>query len=213
MEFEKLVERIDITRVRIEALLDGASMIHVASARREDGAHALATGLAYSFAATGQTTILIETPSDAASKSARNTLLASDVFAKIRPGKDGEPARLRLSDVGARSVADLKELFAKLRGRFAIAITSNSLAENGGAVGLAALSDVVLISVKKNRTNRGADRELSDALKGMNAPIMGVIMVDHDIDATVGSLRGNETRATGDEVGAVRLERAGARAS
>ena len=213
MEFDKLVERIDITRVRIEALLDGASMIHVASARLEDGAHALATVLAYSFASTGQATLLIEPASDPSSKIARNSSLPSDVFAKIRPGKDGEPDRLRLNDVGARSVADLKELFAKLRGRFAIAITSNSLAENGGAVGLAALSDVVLISVKKNRTNRGADRQLSEALKGMNAPVMGVVMVDHDIDKAVESLRRNETRAAGDEVGAVRLERAGVRAS
>lgn len=214
MEFDKLVERIDITRARIEAHISGAAMVHIASTRVEDGAHALATVLAYSFAKTGQPTLLVESVPDTASgTAARGGSFAGDVFSKIRAGKDGAPDRLLVGDLGSRSVNDIKELFAKLRTRFAVAITSNSLAENGGAVGLAALSDIVVISVKKNRTSRAADRQLSDALRGMNAPVMGVVMVDRDLEKGVESLLRSEPRAVADDLGAVRLERAGVRAS
>lgn len=188
LNLSKLIDRIDITRSRIEAQVQGAAIIHVASARLDDCAHTLAAVLAYSFRRTGQTTLLVESVAAKAGKPGSRGS-SDDLFARIRPGIEGEPDRLDVGNIGAWSAADIKALYALLRSRYAITITAHSLAEQGGALGLATHSDVVIVSVKTNRGACAEDRQLNDALRASNAPIMGVVMLDNDAERTLSTLK------------------------
>jgi hypothetical protein len=181
MALEDLIERVEITRSRIESQLTGASVINVASARADDGASALATVLAHSFARAGYPTLLLEgrgVPPQP--QFASTSLVEGDVLSKVRLARQGGPDALRLDALGARSVAETKRAYAMLRDRYAISVSSHSLAKNPGMIGLASLADVVLISFRKGRSPRDEDRVLAELLRGSSAPVLGVVMMEPD---------------------------------
>jgi len=175
---QDLIDRVEATRARIETQIGSTAVVNVASAHFDDGGRELAQLLAHSFTRSGYSTLLVEPRSSADVNYGASAVKDIDVLSKVRPARKGLPDVLRLDDVGVRSVSEVKDLYASIRSKYQVSITSQSFKQNPGLSGLAALADVTLISIKSGRGAKSGDRELSEMLRASNAPVLGVVLVD-----------------------------------
>ncbi|MBD5655133.1 MAG: hypothetical protein IAI50_08110 [Candidatus Eremiobacteraeota bacterium] len=175
---QDLIDRVESTRARIESQIGANAVVNIASAHFDDGGRELASLLAHSFTRSGYTTLLVEPRSSADVNYGVSAVKEIDVLSKIRPARQGVPDILRLDDVGVRSVNEVKDLYASLKSKYQVAITSQSFKQNPGLLGLASMADVTLVSIKAGRGAKSADRELNDLLRASQAPVLGVVLVD-----------------------------------
>jgi hypothetical protein len=130
-----------------------------------------------------------------------------DILSKIRPARQGVPDSLRLDDVGVRSLAEVRDLYAALRTRYQITITSHSLKANPGLMSLASAADIALISFKAGRAAKNEDRELAEMLRSSNAAVLGLVLMEPAALETMAAMQHNELMLVHSEQDAATVRR------
>jgi hypothetical protein len=165
---QDILEKLSITRTRIEAAARGPAVVTVTSAQATDGTNLLAYGLAQSLAAVGRGVLLVRSEVTPSAPEGRTR--------SIRAAKSGEPSILDLSD--AYSFDAAQAAFAEFRNRYAFTIVDAAVAlRNGSALSLVGAADFVLVAVEHGRPSRDADRELASALRSAHANTLGVVTI------------------------------------
>jgi hypothetical protein len=167
---QDIVERLSVTRTRIEAAASGGpAVVAVTSARGTDGTNLLAHGLAQSLAAVGRGVLLV--------RSDPKPAVVENRWRSIRVGKSGEPSLLDLVD--SYSFEAAQAAFAEFRQRYAFTIVDAALPlRSGSALSLVGAADLVLIAVEQGRASREEDKELAGALRSARAKTLGVVTID-----------------------------------
>jgi len=165
---QDIIERLSVTRTRVEAAASGPAVVAVTSARRTDGTGLLAHGLAQSLASVGRGVLLVRSDVKPASEQR---------WRSIRVGKSGEPSLLDLVDSYSFDAA--QTAFAEFRQRYAFTIVDAALPlRSGSALSLVGAADLVLIAVEQGRASREEDKELASALRSARAKTLGVVTID-----------------------------------
>jgi Mrp family chromosome partitioning ATPase len=207
MKNSEILERLGVTRARVEAAVPRSSVVAVTSALPSDGSGFLAAGLAQSLASVGHDVLLVRT-SGPSSISDRTTPLRGR--RNEHDGKSGEPDVLNLGRDGAPasySLESAQSIFERFRERYAFTVVdAGNVLDDGTALSLARAADAVLISFEQGRAGRDADRELGKVLKSAGAKMLGVVTVQNrtmDSFTTVpepASLQARTTRADVEDV-------------
>ena len=184
MDLAAIVQRLDVTRARIEAEVDVPGVIAITSAARGDGKSLVATGLAYGLAGVGHSVLLVDGNADGFNASGAGSapkldVLPFDILQYVTPGVRGEPSRLALTAPGvvtSCSVEAVQATFARLRSHFEYTIVDTAvLVQSGMAVVLTSEADGVVIAFKQARAALQADREFVKVLRSSQTPVLGVV--------------------------------------
>lgn len=182
MDISAIVQRLDVTRARIEEEVIAPGVIAVTSAARGDGKSLVATGLAYGLAAVGHSVLLIsgnQNTNSGAVFAPKSSDVPFDLLSVVAPGVRGEPSRVSLTSpelIATCSVENVQAAFARLREKFAYTVVDTGvLVESGMAVVLTSESDGIVIAVKAGRGASEADRDFVKVLQSAKKPVLGVV--------------------------------------
>jgi Mrp family chromosome partitioning ATPase len=202
----------DLMRVQLEAGIAFPAVVAITSATAEDGKEHIARRLAYSFAATGYATLLIDatlqsrrladTPRGLAIAGIGRLHLAPDV-------ESGKLAVLTLTDPTLRrttSPSDMAAAIEKLRDKFeavdilrgrfeCVVVSPDAGTSNAFSNAMLSSADAVFVSVAKKRRKTADDKQLIAELESQGSRYMGLVAIDPAIMAakSASPLPGSET--------------------
>lgn len=189
MDLTAIVNRLDLTRARLEAEMTTPAVIAVTSATPRDGSSMVATGLAHGLAGVGHRVLLVDGNVDAPTlaKSTSAPKLSArtdyDVLSYATPGTNGAPSVLALNApaVAASCSRETAEpAAAQFRQHFTFTIIETAaLPQSGMALAFACAADGVIIALKQGRAPSDADRELIKVLRAAQASLLGVVTTQH----------------------------------
>jgi hypothetical protein len=166
---QDIVDKLSVTRAKIEAVTAGPVVIAITSARLTDGADLLGSSLAKSLSGVGRDVLLLCSRATPVAPEPRRI--------GIREGNDSGPSVIALA--GSYSFDAAQAAYEEYRSRFAFTVVcAGPAAKNGSALSLACAADFVLIAVEQGRSSREDDRELARVLNAANAKTFGVVTID-----------------------------------
>ncbi len=185
MDFAEIVDRLDLTRARLEAEITTPAVIAVTSATPRDGTSMVATGLAHGLAAVGHHVLLVDgnveapTLGDVRPAPRLSARADYDVLSYVRSGTSGTPSVLALVGPGVAASCSretAEPTIARLREHFTYTVIETAaLPRSGMALALACAADGVIIALKQGRAATDADQELVKILRSAHASILGVV--------------------------------------
>lgn len=188
MGFSEIVERLDVTRARIESGVSEPTVIAITSAKVGDGKALLATALAHSFSSVGYRVLLVGANQYAPLvEGVRSAPKISDrpefdILAYAKPDSKGGPDVLELTApgvAGSCSKESTDATFARFRANYPFTIVYTSvLAQSGVAFSFVSSSDQVVLAFRTGRAADDADRKLLELLKSADATVAGTVMMD-----------------------------------
>jgi receptor protein-tyrosine kinase len=182
MDKPDIVERLGATRARIEAAVDGPTVLVVTSALPTDGSSLLASALAQSLIRAGHSVLLISSEANANARPGQNAGIQHLAPLRLPGGTNNEVAVLGLAMSGSRDLYSLESIrtaLAEYRERFAFTvIDAPGALSSGSALSFARAADIVVVAFEDGRAAREADRELAKTLKVIGASVIGVVTLD-----------------------------------
>ncbi len=166
----------DFLRVSLESRINLPWVMTVTSALRNDGASIVAAGLAESFSATGQATLLISAQAQPPAYGRASTVANLQArSAENRPQLTRATADQLTADMpGGRSA--LPRVFGNLRESFAvIVVDAEPITESSFAYELASAADGVLVAIRLGRRSCPDDRKAISLLDACGANVLGLV--------------------------------------
>ena len=164
-----IVEKLSVTRAKLEAVMTGSAVIAVTSARVSDGAELLAHGLAMSLASVTRDVLLLGLPA--------STRIRGNDRIGFRDARDGVPTVSNLAPAYSFEAAQLAFEDYRRHYRFTVVSTVRPT-QNGSMLSLIGAADFVVIGVEEGRPSKPEDKELAEALRSANANVLGVVTID-----------------------------------
>jgi Mrp family chromosome partitioning ATPase len=169
-----IVERLIVTRARIEAAVTGPCVLAVTSALPSDGSAVLASALAESLILAGHSVLVVGDPA-------------------LPEGRAISPATTLAVSVPRRdsqSVDSMKAAFEVYRQSFEYTIVDASVAlASGSALAFTRAADFVIVAFEEGRAAREADRELARTLRATGAALLGVVTLERNTIRSFGKQR------------------------
>jgi hypothetical protein len=166
---QHIVDKLSVTRAKIESAAGGPVVIAITSALVTDGADLLGSGLAKSLFEVGRGVLLLSSRGASAAAEPRRI--------GLRDGKDSGMSVAAIP--GSYSFDAAQASYEECRSRFAFTVVcAGPAANNGSSLSLASAADFVLIAVEQGRSSREEDRELASTLSAANARVFGVVTID-----------------------------------
>lgn len=182
MDLTAVVERLDLTRARLEAELTVPAIVAVTSATPRDGTCMVATGLAHGLAAVGHRVLLVNGNVEApmlGGVTKPSVRADYDLLSYVVQGTTGSPSVLTLDAPGAAGACSgetASPTFARFREHFAFTVIETAaLPTSGMALSLACAADSVIIALKQGRGPVDADQDLMKVLRAAQAAILGIV--------------------------------------
>ncbi len=165
---QEIVNKLSVTRAKLEAVATGPAVIAVTSARLTDGTDLLAKGLAMSLASVTPDVLLLHAPSS-------SQLRVKDRF-EARPLGNGAPTVAELQS--SYSFEDARAAFESYRKsyRFTVVVAEQPM-KNGSMLSLLGAADFVVVGLEAERASKPDDRELAQLLRSANANVLGVVTI------------------------------------
>jgi Mrp family chromosome partitioning ATPase len=152
----------DFLRISVEGRLSTPAVITVTSARSDDGASLVASGLADSFADAGQRTMLVSASSRPVGVINGNPNLAKTTAAKLVAENGGTPSAL------ARGLQHLRAEYA------VVVVDADALPSSPLAYELARKADGVVVAIRLGRKPGKEDRTTLQLLQNSGCNVLGI---------------------------------------
>ena len=165
---QEIVNKLSVTRAKLEAAASGPAVIAVTSARLTDGTDLLARGLALSLASVTQDVLLLHSASS-------SQIRVKDRF-EARPLGNGGPTVAELQS--SYSFEDARHAFEGYRKNYQFTVVvAEQPTKNGSMLSLLGAADFVVVGLESERSSKPEDRELAQLLRSANANVLGVVTI------------------------------------
>jgi 50S ribosomal subunit-associated GTPase HflX len=165
---QEVVNKLSVTRAKLEAAASGPAVIAVTSARTTDGTDLLARGLALSLASVTEDVLLVQAASNP-------QMRAKDRLAFASPGH-GSPTLAELQS--SYSFEDARAAFDEYRKKYQFTIVvAEQPTKNGSVLSLLGAADFVIVSLEDGRSSKAEDKELAALLRSANTNVLGVVTI------------------------------------